>query len=105
MGYFPNGTAGEAYEEEWCHNCYHYNDGGCAVMLAHLVHNYAECNNTESILHMLIPISADGLENEECRMFLDVGGMMRHRDFIIRWLLFGFGAWVLFHAIAAILGS
>lgn len=69
MGYFPNGTAGVLYEAEWCSRCVHCD--GCAVWLAHFTHNYAECNNENSILHLLIPRSKDGLSNEQCQMFLE----------------------------------
>lgn len=72
MGYFSNGSAGDAYEAEYCHRCVHEdNEGaGCAVMLAHLIHNYDECNNDNSILHLLIPRDQDGW-NEQCRMFIE----------------------------------
>jgi len=72
MGYFPNGTAGMIYEDRYCDHCVHQNgpDGksGCAVWLAHMVHNYKECNNEKSILHILIPRGKDG-ENQQCTMF------------------------------------
>jgi hypothetical protein len=71
MGYFPNGDAGKAYEEQYCERCVHQkpDDGGCAVWLAHMVHNYDECNKDESILHLLIPRTKDKLWNEQCAMF------------------------------------
>ena len=68
MGYFSNGTEGMAYEEMYCRRCIH-EENGCAVMLAHFLHNYDECNNPESILHMLIP-RKNG-HNERCTMFWD----------------------------------
>lgn len=70
MGYFPNGTSSEIYQARFCDHCRHMADAekGCAVWDAHLVHNYAECNNDESILHMLIP--RDGIDNGQCAMFL-----------------------------------
>jgi hypothetical protein len=71
MGYFSNGSEGADYEAQWCDRCLHQET--CAVWLAHLVSNYKECNNPNSILHMLIPQSADGLSNERCRMFVDKG--------------------------------
>ena len=67
MGYFPNGTAGMMYEEKWCSRCIHYDN--CAVLNAHFLRNYEECNNEKSILHLLIPLSKDGLYNEKCLMF------------------------------------
>jgi len=71
MGYFPNGTSGMMYEEQYCQHCVHFkpDDGGCMVWLAHLLHNYDECNNDKSILDLLIPRSENGLGNEECKMF------------------------------------
>lgn len=71
MGYFPNGTAGEMYEGYYCSRCVHQHgpdgESGCAVWHAHLLHSYADCNNKDSILHILIP--REGIENEQCRMF------------------------------------
>jgi hypothetical protein len=75
MGYFSNGTEGDLYEAEFCANCVHRDgpDGsGCAVMLAHALHNYKECNNPDSILHLLIPQGhpeKGGRWNEQCTMF------------------------------------
>ncbi len=72
MGYFPNGSAGMDYEYEYCDHCIHQDgpDGnsGCAVWLAHMLHNYKECNNENSILHLLIP--RKGLGNDRCTMFV-----------------------------------
>jgi len=67
MGYFSNGAEGADYQEKYCVNCIHYE--GCAVWVAHLLHSYDECNNKDSILHILIPRSEDGLSNERCRMY------------------------------------
>ena len=73
MGYFSGGIEGEMYVERYCERCIHRDgpDGqsSCAVWDAHLLANYAECENPDSILHMLIPMSADGLSNEQCLMF------------------------------------
>lgn len=79
MGYFSNGTEGEMYYSEYCMRCLHnpvlFNQdlGGCAVWGTHLMHNYDECNNEESILHLLIPRDKDG-NNEKCLMFYDRSG-------------------------------
>ena len=72
MAYFANGTEGALYEEQWCDRCLHQGNT-CAVWLAHMVHNYDECNKPDSILHLLIPRSVDGMSNERCRMFVDRG--------------------------------
>ena len=75
MGYFSNGTQGMIYEERVCAHCAHRDgpngDTGCAVMLAHMLYNYDECNNDKSILDILIPRTKDGLGNERCTMFVD----------------------------------
>ena len=73
MGYFSNGTEGMDYAGQYCDNCIHQpidpNDGGCPVLLAHYLHNYEECNNPDSILHILIPRDEQGY-NEKCKMFI-----------------------------------
>jgi len=75
MGYFSNGAEGMSYEARYCDHCHHQNgpdgESGCDVWLAHNLHNYTECNNKESILHLLIPRTEDGLGNEQCRMFME----------------------------------
>lgn len=71
MGYFSNGTEGAMYEEQYCARCVHNTDGpGCAVLAAHMLFNYQDCNNPDSILHMLIPRTKGGLGNDQCRMFI-----------------------------------
>lgn len=71
MGYFSNGTEGDCYEQRYCQTCIHQNgpDGRsmCAVWAAHMLKNYDECNNDESILHMLIPRDGKG-HNGICSM-------------------------------------
>lgn len=74
MGYFSNGSEGMAYEERYCSRCPHQGppDGpGCSVWLAHMLKNYEECNNEDSILHILIPLTEDKLGNQQCTMFLE----------------------------------
>lgn len=68
MGYFSNGSEGMDYEARYCDRCIHQDDP-CAVLEAHMIYNYKECNNKESVLHVLIPRSKDGIGNEQCRMF------------------------------------
>ena len=68
MGYFSNSTEGNFYEQGFCAKCWHYHD--CAVLQAHMLYNYEECNNPDSILHLLIPRSEDGMHNLKCRMFV-----------------------------------
>jgi hypothetical protein len=71
MGYFSNGAEGSDYEERYCARCIHRDDApaGCAVWNAHLFRNYDECNKADSVLHDLIPRTADGLGNQQCHMF------------------------------------
>jgi len=72
MGYFPNGTSGMMYEDEYCDRCIHMiPEKGCPCYDAHTLWNYDECNNKESILHKMIPINKDGY-NEQC-IFFDTG--------------------------------
>jgi len=71
MGYFSNGTEGDMYEAEWCNNCVHYDQ--CAVWLLHMLHNYDECNNGNSFLHVLIPRDSNG-RNLKCEMFCEGKG-------------------------------
>ena len=70
------------YEERYCDRCVHQrpDDGGCAVMFAHMMLNYDHCNDEGSILHMLIPRSKDKLDNEQCLMFHEDKDSPRVRD-------------------------
>ena len=70
MGYFSNGSEGDSYESRVCADCAHHDmKGGCPVWNLHLDHNYAEANNKESFLHVLIPLN-DECRNEVCAMRL-----------------------------------
>lgn len=68
MGYFSNGTEGMFYQEEYCEKCVHDINGDCPIWLAHILHNYSECNKPDSILHILIP--REGGRNGQCKMFI-----------------------------------
>ena len=78
MGYFPNGSAGEAYEARYCDRCVHQGDPDdgpwCVVWTLHLVHNYDQLKPenvlVKETLDVLIPDSKDGLGCDECRMFV-----------------------------------
>lgn len=80
MAYFPNGTAGEAYEAQYCNRCANEDDKrGCAVWLAHLLYSYEECNaksNAKHMLDLLIPVRADGYPGQ-CAMFRERAGTRR----------------------------
>lgn len=69
MAYFPNGTSGEILREQYCDRCKWDKDQSCPIWNAHMIHNYDECNNDKSILHMLIKHTADGLCADECYFF------------------------------------
>lgn len=71
MGYFSNGTEGDAYQARYCDQCKH-SLNGCAVWDAHILYSYGASGNVTDILKMLIPVSKDGLSNERCTMFLAV---------------------------------
>ena len=74
MGYFSCGSEGMDYEAQWCDRCVHQEAGdgtGCAVWDAHMLYNYKDCNKPESILHLLIPKTDDGLGNQQCRLFYE----------------------------------
>jgi hypothetical protein len=68
MGYFGSSIQGESYHGFFCSRCIH--EEGCPVWAAHLKCNYEEGNKPESILHMLIPRSKEG-KNEQCKMFIE----------------------------------
>lgn len=80
MAYFPNGTAGMMYVEQYCVNCVHWprdDDGpACPIDLLHHLYNYDQCNKDargeaiKSVLEALIPTSKCGLGAEQCSMFL-----------------------------------
>lgn len=80
MGYFSSGSEGDDYAQRYCSRCVHQkpDDGGCAVWLAHMLHNYEECNKPDSILHLLIPRKPDTF-NAECAMFYEAPGLGNER--------------------------
>lgn len=71
MGYFSNGTEGDIYRERYCSRCAHDLNNDCAVLLAHILYNYDDCNNDKSILHLLIHRTESGLGNKQCEMFIE----------------------------------
>lgn len=74
MGYFSNGTEGDIYEEKYCNKCVHLLEQyGCPCLLAHLMWNYEECNKPDSVLHKMIPRTADGW-NGKCFAFQEAKG-------------------------------
>ena|ERR1700744_2816120 len=91
MAYFPNGSAGMDYEEQYCSHCVNYRDDkkcgskGCAIFDLHLLWNYDACNGKDAAkdsaqhakwlaLEHLIPTSNGGIGAEQCTMFVPIEG-------------------------------
>ena len=70
MGYFSNGTEGEIYEDQYCNRCVHMHpESSCPCLDAHVLWDYQECDNMNSILHKMIPFTKEGLGNDQCIFF------------------------------------
>lgn len=78
MGYFSNGTEGEAYESQYCSKCIHGEEyradrPACRVWLAHQEYAYDLCNEKhhpgKRMLDMFIP--REETWNTRCTMFID----------------------------------
>ncbi len=79
MAYFPNGTSGMVFEEEYCDKCMNRRDlkdgrgPGCPIWDIHMLFNYDqhketdEGKRTKEILEILIPTK--DLWADECSMF------------------------------------
>lgn len=78
MAYFPNGTSGMIYEDEWCDRCVHQpteDDAPmCPIWFAHTVWNYEAVKQTEAkmLLEAMIPTKENGFP-DKCRMFIGTG--------------------------------
>ena len=83
MAYFPNGSSGEAYIDQWCWRCRNWREDeegsgnwGCIVWNLHLIGDYDQCKKTETgklwktVLEHFIPTDTDGYP-AECRMFIE----------------------------------
>lgn len=78
MAYFPNGTSGMCYEEQYCANCIHGDPDGpfCPIWSLHLLYNYEQCGKGKTaktvreFLGTLIPLTPDKLGAEQCSMFV-----------------------------------
>lgn len=72
MAYFPNGTAGLAYQEHYCANCANADDEGfCPIWDCHIMFSYGAEGEIKSILDLLIPENKDGFA-AQCSMFRKV---------------------------------
>jgi len=69
MGYFSNGSECDSFRAAMCDKCWHDRNQNCPIWLAHLIHNYEDCNKKDSILHLLIP--RNGIHNGDCKLFVD----------------------------------
>jgi len=74
MGYFANGSEGDAYEARWCRRCVHdpHEGESCPVLDAHQVFNYAQHDDgrLQEVLSLLIPRHPNG-GNARCRLFIE----------------------------------
>lgn len=55
------------YRDQYCDRCERDKDNDCPIWTMHLMYN--EGNNKKSLLHKMIPLSKDGLSNEQCKYF------------------------------------
>lgn len=104
MAYFPNGSAGMDFMEQFCSNCVNWRDNGsgsegCYVMDLHTLWNYSACNGKDApensekhvqwiALEHFIRTSKDGLYAEECKMFVsktDDGIVVDKTQALIEW--------------------
>ncbi len=76
MAYFSNGSHGEWFTEAFCSRC-HFNpeapeDGGCPIMLLHLMHNGDQFKGGKRIpMHFLDVLITDKGQEQECQFFID----------------------------------
>ena len=63
MAYFPNGTAGECFDEQ-CLEC-KYGEGPCPIYLVQGAFNYEACNNETASKILNFLVGNDG----DCAMF------------------------------------
>lgn len=78
MGYFPNGTSGVLYQEEFCSRCVNWRDlgdgrsFGCPIFDLHSLWNYdavgtdGDAIKAEALEHF---IPMDGIQCGQCTMF------------------------------------
>lgn len=79
MAYFPNGTSGMIYEEEYCSRCVHFEDEegpyACPISVVHMEYNYDQLKKgktgkaIKNILDTLIPSDEKGFP-KACPMFV-----------------------------------
>ncbi len=79
MAYFPNGSSGDHYQEQYCFNCVHYGAdkrsksteiSGCPIWDLHMMWNYERGTEHQRVLDDFIPMKADGIYPGECQFFI-----------------------------------
>lgn len=92
MGYFPNGCAGDDYQETYCFHCVNHFDNngsgteGCFIWDLHLFWNRDACNGKDApvdsskhakweALEHFIPTTKNGIGCEQCKMFVPKSGV------------------------------
>lgn len=95
MAYFPNGTSGMIYVDQWCSRCTNWKDlddgrgCGCPIQDLHLAHNYDQVKNEDikMILETFIPTKEDGFP-DKCLMFTqaegEIVGQMHFEDLKVK---------------------
>ncbi len=93
MAYFPNGTSGMVYQDEFCEKCWNYRDlgdgrgHGCPIWDFHMLWNYDQGDKTpegkqyKEALEHFIPTKKNSFP-DKCKMFLpkneiDIKGQMK----------------------------
>lgn len=78
MAYFPNGTSGLMYQQEWCERCVNWHENeytdvpGCCIIDLHMFHNYDQHKDPlfRDVLEHFIPSDTNG-DPAKCRMFIE----------------------------------
>lgn len=81
MAYFPNGTSGMIYLDDWCSRCVHWKydqetqTAGCPIWDLHMLYNYEK--DSRLFLDFLIPMTKDKLFADKCKMFIEQEGEIK----------------------------
>jgi hypothetical protein len=85
MAYFPNGSSGDKYLEEYCFRCVNWvdlgddRDFGCPIWDLHTVHNYEQIKKDDfrRILDSFIPMDKEKVYPGQCLMFMQAVGEIK----------------------------